>query len=292
MLAWDRIRVAQGAASFWRTGVAGYGGLRMIWPAEWSPRLRAWLGWSRYLLGSLPLDLLLLVGAAGLVARGVRRRDWPALFDLTLIGFSLVYLLIHWLWAFPVWDRYLLPLVVPVSLLLGRVVALAVRKVGAQAHHYGRWVAVGMVVLLLAVGAFSAVSGRVPVGGGRDDYDGIDQVVAFLRQAPEGTVLYHHWLGWEYEFYLFDGPLYLAYWPTPAWLARDVQAFGARGTRYIVFPAWESSARAEAALAAVGYRLRLVMEARNGTGEVRFRLFQVRAQERAEGMAQWSGRVL
>ncbi len=299
---WDRVRVAQGAESFWQAGVVGYGGLRLIWPMEWSGRLAAWMGWLQYLLGSALPDGLLVVGGAALVVRGIRRRDWPALFDLALAGFCLLYLLVHWLWAFPVWDRYLLPLVVPAGLLLGRVVVEAARLMGAGLRHpypppgspqagrdreggEGRGappssqrrlrIALSLVTAACLVAAtFPALAGRVPVGAGLPAYDGIEQVAAFLMERSEGSVLYHHWLGWNYHFYLFDGPLYLAYWPTPAWLARDVQAFGEREPRYIVFPAWESPARVEAALAEVGYRLEPVFVVEEG-GERQFVVYQV-----------------
>jgi 4-amino-4-deoxy-L-arabinose transferase-like glycosyltransferase len=269
LVAWDRLRVAQGATSFWGAGVTGYGGLRLAWPAELTPRLRAWLGLGRALFGSPLLDVLFVAGAAALVWRGLRRRDWPALFDLLWVGFGLLYLLVHWLWAFPVWDRYLLPLVAVVAMVLGRTVSVGLRSLRPRAA------VTGLVVLLLAVSlmasAANGLSGRIPVGAGQSTYDGIERVAAFLRGLPEGTVLYHHWLGWEYGFYLFDAPLYLAYWPDPAWLARDVQAFGETGPRTIVFPAWESSARVEAALADVGYRLQRVFS----VGD-RFRVYAVR----------------
>jgi len=275
VLAWDHVRVVQGADSFWRAGVVGYGGLRLIWPAELEVRLRAWMVWLRYLLGSPLLEALLVGGATVLTVRGVFRRDWPGLFDLALTGFCLAYLLAHWLWAFPVWDRYLLPLVPLVGVLLGRVVSALARRVAPTRKRLAGAISLALVAVCLALPAVNGAAGRVPVGAGLASYDGVEQVVAFLRGVPEGSVLYHHWLGWEYAFFLFDGPLYLAYWPTPAWLARDVLAFGEAGPRYIVFPAWESSARVEAALAAVGYRLQPVLEVRGEGGEVRFTLSRI-----------------
>jgi hypothetical protein len=220
-----------------------------------------------------------LVGGAGLlVVRGVRRRDWAAFFDLSLVGFLLFYLLAHWLWSFLVWDRYLLPLAPLAGILLGRVILVLLRGTAARVTAATqRWlVALALAALLacLVASAGRAIGGQVPVGAGQAAYDGIEQVTTFLGGLSEGSVLYH-WLGWEYDFYLFDAPLYLAYWPTPAWLAQDVQAFGEAEPRYIVFPAWESSARVEAALADVGYRLEAVLEARTG-GEVRFTVYRVR----------------
>jgi hypothetical protein len=280
---WDRVRVAHGASGFWQAGVTGYGGLRLIWPSEWASRLVGWVGLARELLG-LPVLNLLLVGGVGLLALwGVRNGPrWAALYDLALTGFCLGYLLIHWLWAFPVWDRYLLPLVPFVAVLLGRVVAAPGRWAAAKAalrgpaagRLAGVLVAVAFLVCL-TIPAVRAAAGDVAVGAGWAGYDGIEQVVAFLSGLPKGAVLYHHWLGWAYAFYLYDAPLYQAYWPTPAWLARDVQVFGRAEPRYIVFPAWESSARVEAALAQVGYQLDPLYQSHSPSGELRFTAYQI-----------------
>lgn len=278
ILAWDGVRVAQGAESFWQVGVVGYGGLRVVWASELAPRLYAWAGWLQAWFGSPLLAAPLLVGLAALVLRAVRRRDWPALFDLVLIAFASTYLLVHWLWAFPVWDRYLLPLVPVMAVLLGRMVSQAVgwlqKRLAGRSARLIQPIVLAALALCLAVPAARAVAGRLPVGAGAASYDGIGEVAAFLSELPEGTVLYHHWLGWEYGFYLFDAPLYLAYWPDPAWLARDVQAFGRAEPRYVVFPAWESSARVEAALVEMGYHLQPVLQAR-ALSEIRFRVYRI-----------------
>ena len=287
VLAWDGVRVAQGAESFWQVGVMGYGGLRIAWASELAPRLQAWAGWLQASLGSsIPMGLM-VTGIVALVLRAVRRRDWLALFDLLLVAFALTYLLIHWLWAFPVWDRYLLPLVPVVAVLAGRMVSQTVgwlrTRLPGRFARLIQPIVLAALALCLVFPAARAVAGRLPVGAGAASYDGIGEVAAFLSELPEGTVLYHHWLGWEYGFYLFDAPLYRAYWPDPAWLARDVQAFGLAEPRYIVFPAWESSTRAEAALAEVGYRLRPALQARAPGGGVRFRVYHIVPAARQEG---------
>jgi len=280
---WDQGRIAQGATGFWTAGVTGYGGLRLIWPAEEALRVRAWTDWLHHILGSRLLEVGLLAGAVALVVRGVRWQDWPALVDLVLIGFCLAYLMVHWLWAFPVWDRYLLPLVPLVGILLGRVTSLLGHTGRKEREEHRRtrrnfalFATLAVFIGALGLAAGQAVAGGVPVGAGLPAYDGIEKVTDFLRDLPEGTVLYHHWLGWEYAFYLFDGPLYLAYWPTPAWLAQDVLAFGETGPRYVVFPAWEPSARVEAALAEVGYYLVPVFRARDADGTLRFIVYRIR----------------
>ena len=125
----------------------------------------------------------------------------------------------------------------------------------------------------------TAAQSRYLVGGDHGAYDGIDQVAAFLRAQPEGAVVYQHWLGWHYAYHLFDAPVYLAYWPTPAWLARDVLAFGGREPRYVTFPSWESSARVERALAGVGYGLEPVLTTTRRDGTLSFTVYHIRPLE-------------
>jgi 4-amino-4-deoxy-L-arabinose transferase-like glycosyltransferase len=265
MFAWDAARVAQGAVSFWREGVTGYGGLRLIWPQELWTRLRGWGDLARYLFVSPVVNGALVAGLPVLIWRALTRRRYTreALTDLVLSSFSLVYFLVHWLWAFPVWDRYLLPLLPVLAVLLGRVahyVSHIVYRLSRIADRRALLVIVHCsLVILLLFPAFNAARNRYPVGGDHGAYDGIDRVTAFLHRLPAGSVVYQHWLGWHYDYYLFDAPVYLAYWPTPAWLARDVQAFGWREPRYITFPSWESPARVEWALADVGYGLSPVL---------------------------------
>jgi len=279
---WDRIRAAQGAASFWRLGVVGYGGLRLIWPQELWTRLAGWVGLARYFFASPVVSAALLVGLSLLVWRAIVRHPYAreSLTDLLFISSSLVYFLLHWLWAFPVWDRYLLPLIPILSILLGRTLTLAasypqspisIRSLSFIIYHLS-------FVILLLLPAWNAAHSRYPVGGDHGAYDGIDRIVAFLRALPEGSVVYQHWLGWHYADYLFDGPVYVAYWPTPAWLARDVQAFGTREPRYIAFPSWESPARVEQALAGVGYTLAPVLTTTRRDGTRSFTLYHIQPQ--------------
>ena len=325
--AWDAVRVTQGADSFWSAGVVGYGGLRLIWSHELWPRLRAWAGPMSSLFGSPLVNALLLVGLPFLIWRGLFRHPGTrrALCDLILLSFSAAYLLLHWLVAFPVWARYLLPLAPVLAVLLGRIAQLAsfswaavldrrALPVAGPVHsrpsvgrvcyptaarrasrptaespgepspsrfvtavhrlHYPM-IAALLLALLLVVPAYQASAGRSPLAEDRAAYDGIDDVVSFLGRLPEGSVVYHHWLGWHYHYALFDGPVYLAYWPTPAWLARDVQAFGGRDPRYIAFPGWESPLRVMQALDEVGYALEPVLELARGAGEPSFVVYHV-----------------
>jgi hypothetical protein len=223
----------------------------------------------------------LLVGLSVLVWRAIVHHPytWTSLTDLFLISSSLVYFLLHWLWAFPVWDRYLLPLIPILSILLARALSLVqIGKPPLRTPHSALFILHCSLFLLLLLPAWNAAHSRYPVGGDHGAYDGIDRIVAFLRALPEGSVVYQHWLGWHYADYLFDGPVYVAYWPTPAWLARDVQAFGTREPRYIAFPSWESSARVKQALAGVGYTLAPVLTTTRRDGTRSFTLYHIQPQ--------------
>jgi hypothetical protein len=275
---WDALRVAQGAESFWNLGVTGYGGLRFIWPQEVGTRLLGWAALARYLFVSPVVNGVLLVGLPALVWHALTRRTHAreAIIDLLLVSFLLAYLFLHWLWAFPIWDRYLLPLLPILAILLGRIAGLLLRYVRRPVSRFLLVICHLSFVILLAFPAWNAAArSHYPVGGDHGAYDGIDRVAAFLNNQPEGTVVYQHWLGWEYNYYLFDGPISLAYWPTPAWLAQDVLAFGAKGPRYVTFPAWESSARVERALAEVGYGLSPVLATTRRDGLPTFTVYQI-----------------
>ena len=273
MFAWDAVRVAQGAESFWRMGVSGYGGLRLIWPRELWGRLRGWAEQARYLFASPVVNTALAVGLPTMAWRAAtRQRNMRESFiDLSLVSFSLVYLLFHWLLAFPIWDRYLLPLVPVLAVLLARFLSLAIRRSPFAIRHS----LFAILLISLAFPAWTATRSRYALGGDHGAYDGIDEVTAFLSQLSDGAVVYQHWLGWHYDYHLFDAPVYLAYWPTPAWLARDVLAFGGREPRYVTFPSWESSARAELALATVGYGLEPVLTTTRRDGTRSFTVYHL-----------------
>jgi hypothetical protein len=232
-----------------------------------------------WLFGSPVVNGLLLAGLPVLIATGVRRwgRARVAFFDLLLGAFALIYLLFHWLVAFPTWDRYLLPMVPILSVLLSRVVRGAISRLQCPGPGCRRVFSGLLLAALLVAPAVKASAGRYPIGAERAAYEGIEEVVSFLGRLPEGSVVYHHWLGWHYRYALFDSPVYLAYWPNPTWLARDVQAFGDREARYLVIPARESVDRVARLLADVGYVLELVLTTAREDGGPSFAIYAVRS---------------
>lgn len=277
VVVWDLARGLQGGRSFWQAGVAGFGGPRLIWPQELWPRLREWLKLLGYLFGSPTVNALLLAALPVLAGMALVRRPGSdrTLMDALLVAFLLLYVLLHWLVAFPTWDRYLLPLVPILAVLLGRItrgVASHLRLLASE----GQVLAGGLVLgVLLLVPALEARAGCYPVGQELAAYEGIDEVTSFLAGLPEGAVVYHHWLGYHYRYTLWDAPVYLSYWPDPAWLAQDVEVFGGREPRYVVFPPWESPARVEHHLDGVGYGLAPVRSGAHADGQPGFTVYRI-----------------
>jgi 4-amino-4-deoxy-L-arabinose transferase-like glycosyltransferase len=284
VLVWDRVRVASGAgAGFWGQGVESYGGVRLIWPVELGARWRGWSQLSGYLLGWPWALMLFLGGLAFLLWRGVTRwrRTHAAMVDLVLIGFALFYFFLHWLVAFPLWDRYLLPLVPVVGLLLGRGVTLLQGKMRIRSDGWGgafrvsRWAFYALLASLLLISGVRAADGQVPVGGDHGAYDGLTDAIDFLRALPIGTVLYDRWLSWHYDFYLFDAYLYRAGFAAPEWLASDAAAFYDGRPRYVVVPCWESPVRLQRALTDVGLEMSPVLTTYGRDGAPSFVVYEI-----------------
>jgi 4-amino-4-deoxy-L-arabinose transferase-like glycosyltransferase len=251
VFAWDAAR--QHAIGFWAQGYADNMPGRFVRAGEVLPRAVAWLGLLHYSTGVAALNLALALGLAILVADGLRRASWATFVDLALTGFIGAYLGAYWLLAFNVWDRYLLPIVPLLLLLLARVL-LAGGVVAARRAAIARALPAA-ACMLLVVPALRAAGSAYPIGGDHGPYDGANQAADIIRGLPEGSVLYDHWLGWHWSYYLFDGPVYVAWFASPDGLADDLTAFGASSPRYVAVPAWESDAEIRAAAARAGYAL-------------------------------------
>jgi len=285
VLVWDRLR---GGTPFWIQQAINYGGVRLVYASEVMPRLVSWTSFLPHFFG-WPMFIVLAVGLPLLLVYDLTRGacTGTATLDLILIAFVAGYFFLHWLLAFPVWDRYLLGLVPVMCLLIGRLaspdhwsgLALLARRFGA-----GRVIARGsdlapviIVIVLLAFPAVQAWQSTIPVGGDHGPHDGIDRVAAFLRDRPSGTVVYDHWLGWVLRYYLWDANVYIAYFATPETLAQDLGAFGRTSPRYIVFPANESTVRVERAIAAESFVLSPVLLTKDRHDQPTFTLYRIDA---------------
>jgi hypothetical protein len=109
------------------------------------------------------------------------------------------------------------------------------------------------IIAGLAHSAVLAASPSLPVANNRA-YDAVPEIARAIRaELAPGTVLYHHWLGWHYGFYLAGEPVELRWYESPADLA--ALAAATTGPQWIAFPAGRDQAAAAAALGQAGRRL-------------------------------------
>jgi hypothetical protein len=284
---WDSLRWAT-RPSFWDRSLTTYGGLTLAAPTLWLERAAGWSEQIGYLFG-LPVLTMLMLGLA-LIA-GVR--DWrmrsaaggaqdpgrdkdrssprippPALILTYLAGYTAL----HFFVTFQPWDRYLLPLLPFICVLAARGIQLAWHWVGqGQAAPGLRWLPMkserlmrsGMaaaLIMLLVWSAWLGVTARLPVGSDHGAYFGLDRVSVFLAAQPADAVIYHRWIGWHFDFYLFDAPQERRWWGS-GWKLADDAAAVSRNTpergQWLVLPGWRDEAVAEVRLALASRRLAL-----------------------------------
>ncbi len=265
LLLWDGLRVGALTLGQWQN----YGGVRPAWSWELWPRLLAWGRQAVYLVGA-PLPALLLLPLL-LVPAGQRLTNRHAALDRLFLLFLLAYLALHWLLAVPVWDRYLLPLLPLLAVLVGRGGSLLLWPFLARPRIMWSWqqpfAAVGLLLLLsllLATG-HRAQRGEYPVGSRPEADGGAAEVAALLREAPYGTVLYDHWWSWQWRFYFFDRGVYVHWFPHPAGLVEDLSIFGSTGERYLVLPRSAAARPVQRALYTAGFTLQPIHTAEGMT---------------------------
>ena len=197
---WDGWRILPAEIpSFWQQAWNSYGGMTLLPLAEWPAMLAAWGQVWRWFGGSMAGTVALVIlwwqGAGG---RGRVNR----LFLFFVLGYALA----HVLFSFQPWDRYLLGLAPLAALLAAQGLVVGwerlIPRPGLRAA-----LALCLAVTLLWGGAQAARS-RIPVGGDHGAYTGIESVAAYLRQqAPaQRGVIYQRWLGWHWNWYLWDAP--------------------------------------------------------------------------------------
>lgn len=256
-------------SSLFAQQVANAGGLRLAWSWEVWPRLVGWSGLVRLAFG---WPGLAAVGAAlvVLVARWMAARDavrWTTPTAILLV-FLVAYALAHWLFAVPVWDRYLLPVWPVVLLLAARLLALAWRWLAERLHVSQRTfgpVLAGGLLLALLVPASAARHGHYPLGSSPTADHGAWRVGGLLRDEPYGTVLYDHWYSWHWRYQLFDSGVYVSWFPHADALRDDLAVFGDDGSpRYLVLPAGATADPVRRAVAAAGFSLVVVPDGSPG----------------------------
>lgn len=336
-LIWDAARGRR--PGFLEQSLLSYGSLSVPLDSMWQ-RLIRFLGWLEYATASRSLNYVLIIGVAmlllgdGLIlflhhrrpnrmskilrrvlcigdttaeekraeADQLSRRGGNAIYhDMLISGFPLLFLVVHGLVGFQVWDRYMLGTVPLLLFLLARVITLpwnVLHKCGTWlapkmvapselcpvCTRKTAWLSIAYIVVVLALLSSTlspiqdAAASRFPIGGDHGAYDGIDQLVAYFKTVPANTTFYHRWLGPHWRFYLWGSPYDFRMWTSPDDLAAQAKARpGAR--RYIVFPSWRSSTEARLALKHRGLVLHEVFRTLRRDGSVSFIVYRIEEAE-------------
>ncbi|MDE2952008.1 MAG: glycosyltransferase family 39 protein [Chloroflexota bacterium] len=196
-------------------------------PAEWPGRLLEWARLGIWLLGP-PVVTLSLIGLAVLsrFARGAapRRTSHSQVYLLYVIA----YVALHTLLAFNQYDRYLLPLLPPMILVVSSHLPALPR---------GRlWKSLSLsLAIALVLAALWSLGNGLPIGGDRGRHDGIEDLARYLNSKPVATVIYDPWLGWELGYYLGQWhDKRRVHYPTAETLAEGALALDEIGDRYLV----------------------------------------------------------
>lgn len=119
-----------------------------------------------------------------------------------LAFYALAYFLLHWLTAFNTYDRYLLPIIPLMALLVGgtldRRYAILNKKF-LSVSSVPLWLKFTFVTTITVILLFSQT------GFPSDDRARNHEIVAladFLNAQPLGAIIYDHWLGWEMNYYI------------------------------------------------------------------------------------------
>ncbi len=242
LLGWEAAR--GGNFLLWKNQISNFGGLRLSRSWELWPRFWDWVDLGQTAVS--PLIFYLLIPTVGWfllqhlrpqLALTMPPRFGAGRIARLLLLFVLAYGLLHWLWAIPVWDRYLLPLLPLLALLLARAYGALLAKlppVPPMMQLRGGFV---ILALVLISASWSARNGRYSLGSYPQADQGAAEVASILADAPYGTVLYDHWFSWQWRYHLFDKRIFVSWFPHADALARDLAAFGQDGApRYLALP--------------------------------------------------------
>jgi len=122
--------------------------------------------------------------------------------------------------------------------------------------------------------AQDAANSRFAIGGDQGAYQGIEAVAGYFRGNVEaGATLYQRWLGWHLAFYMFNYPYDFQWYDSPQQLADH--AAKVTGPRYLVAPSWKSVTEEKVALGEKGLGLHPVYQAYRRDGSMSFTVYRV-----------------
>lgn len=273
LLLWEAFHA--GGFRLWPAQYANFGGLRPVWSWDVWPRFQQLLHMARWLIA--PSAYLVLLALFPLLGwRASRRWRGP---DLVWILFLAGYFLAHWLVAVPLWDRYLLPAVPILALLLARSTAAFVRTLGtapvrppiltgrtSKSNDTRRlmgirpalvYIIVALALLLQLPAGLAARQSEYPIGGRPSADHGAALVAGSLYNAPYGTVLYDHWYSWQWRYQLLNRRVHVSWFPHPEALVEDLLVFADEASaRYVALPRTPAALPVKRAIAQAGFGLR------------------------------------
>ena len=245
LFAWEFAR--SGRFLLWQNQIGNFGGVRLSYSWELWPRFLAWI--DLWQTAVSPLIFFLLIPAlvwfviqtcqVSSIATNFNsnRPDRSQQIDQLVLIFILGYGLFHWLFAIPVWDRYLLPLLPLLAILLARAydeLRATFPLVAPILQFRGALV---LLVLVLVSASWAARNGRSQLGSSPKSDQGAAEIADALADAPYGTVLYDHWFSWQWRYHLFDKRVFVSWFPHASALATDLAAFGQDGaSHYLALP--------------------------------------------------------
>lgn len=269
-LMWDLARSPD--VGFLISGFARNNPGRLIRSSEILPRLRAWwLVIRAFAPGFVSTFVFIFAGLSWPfhVVRN-RVRDRSTVVALALSVFIITYFGLHWLVAFPLFDRYMLLIVPLLAVLAGSSIARWFSAVPGS-----RLLASTSIALLIAFLLSPALS-DYPVGGDHGANDGIDQVAEILKTQPDGSIVYHRSLGWLLSYYLFDAYVVPVTVDSPAALTADLTAFADDPSeRFIVLTSMDGENEMKRAILAAGFSYDLLLTTTNRQGQPTFEVLRL-----------------
>jgi 4-amino-4-deoxy-L-arabinose transferase-like glycosyltransferase len=258
---WDNLRGQ--STSLWALAAANNDPGRLADMNELLPRLLKWGEYAQFLTGGGILTAALLCISLYGVYRQ-RKSAQASQIDTLLPAYSVIYLVAHWLIAIGVYDRYLLPVLPVILLLMARGLEYLSRKLSDPHSYAKKVILVSLCVcgLIFALpSAWDATEGQLPIGGDRGQHQGIDALGHYLDNKALGAIIYDHWLGWELGYYIGAwSDKRRVYYPTPEALVTDALLQPDPALRYFVAPRWENFQPWIAALKNANFDIRLDYE--------------------------------
>lgn len=242
LLAWDAARAAPTALL--ALAAANNEVSRFIRADEVLPRLGHWAIFLAAAAGPVGVPLWAASGLAPRLGGWANVALW-----LFIIGYGAA----HWLIAFNRYDRYALPLLIPLALLSGWQMAR-----WAQTPLRGWRLAALVGGLALALAAQLSLTPQVEhplhVGPPNEDNSGIDLAAQWLDQQAVAAVVYAPWHGWLLRAYLSPwSDKRVVYYPTPRALAQGAAELAENGPRYLLARRGDPLTLWRAALAEAGF---------------------------------------